>query len=324
MSMKYPLIDLHCHLDGSLPLSIVQELLGRTVRIEELQIAEDCRSLAEYLEKFEIPLQCLQTTAGLEKAAFHFLGEVAKDGINYIEVRFAPMLSVHDTLSCKQVIESVVAGCKRGKEAFGVSANVIVCAMRHHSEEQNLQMIHCAKEFYGTRGVCALDLAGNEAAYPMSQFRELFAMAKRMELPFTIHAGECGSADNIREAIACGAKRIGHGIAMSNNKEIQELCVKNKIGVEMCPSSNLQTKAIDEISHYPLKEFMQQGILATINTDNRTVSNTTIHKEIELARKYCGLCEEDIEKLMKNAIEVSFADEDEKERLISQVGTNRE
>ncbi len=147
MSMKYPLIDLHCHLDGSLPLSIVQELLGRLVRMEELQIAEDCRSLAEYLEKFDIPLQCLQTSKGLENATFHFLEEVAKDGIDYIEVRFAPMLSVHETLSCKQVIESVITGCKRGKEAFGVSSNVIACAMRHHSEEQNMQMKHCAKEF---------------------------------------------------------------------------------------------------------------------------------------------------------------------------------
>ncbi|MFA9375810.1 MAG: adenosine deaminase [Lachnotalea sp.] len=319
MSLKYPLIDLHCHLDGSLPLSIVQELLGRPVRIEELQIAQDCRSLAQYLEKFEIPLQCLQTPAGLEKVAFHFLEEVAKDGVNYIEIRFAPMLSVHDTLSCKQVIESVVDGCKRGKEAFGVSSNVIVCAMRHHSEEQNMQMIHCAKEFYGVRGVCALDLAGNEAAYPMKQFRDLFAMAKRMGLPFTIHAGECGSVENIREAIAYGAKRIGHGIAMSNDKELQELCVRNKIGVEMCPSSNLQTKAIAEISHYPLKEFLQRGILATINTDNRTVSNTTIYKEIELVRKYCGLKEDDIEILMKNALEVSFTDDDEKERLVKQV-----
>jgi adenosine deaminase len=313
--MKYPLIDLHCHLDGSLPLSIVRELLGRTVQIEELQIAGDCRSLSEYLGKFDIPLQCLQTATGLEKAAFHFMGEAAKDGIDYIEVRFAPMFSVHDSLSCKQVIESVVAGCKRGKEVFGVSSNVIVCAMRHHSEEQNLRMIHCAKEFYGAGGVCALDLAGDEAAYPMSQFREIFTLAKRMELPFTIHAGECGNAKNIGEAIACGAKRIGHGIAMSKNTEIQELCVKNRIGVEMCPSSNLQTKAIDEVTHYPLKEFMNQGILATINTDNRTVSNTTIHKEIELVRKYCGMSEEDIGKLMKNAIEVSFAADDEKERL---------
>lgn len=313
--MKYPLIDLHCHLDGSLPLSIVQELLGRTVRIEELQIAKDCRSLSEYLEKFKIPLQCLQTTMGLEKAAYSFIGEAAKDGINYIEVRFAPMSSVHDSLSCKQVIESVVAGCKRGKEAFGVSSNVIVCAMRHHSEEQNLQMIHCAKEFYGAGGVCALDLAGDEATYPMRRFREIFTLAKRMELPFTIHAGECGSADNIREAIVCGAKRIGHGIAMSKSTEIEELCAKNKIGVEMCPSSNLQTKAIDDILHYPLKEFMNQGILATINTDNRTVSNTTIHKEIELVRKYCGLSEKDIGILMKNAIEVSFANDDEKERI---------
>jgi adenosine deaminase len=314
--MKYPLIDLHCHLDGSLPLSIVQELLGRTVKIEELQVEDDCQSLSEYLEKFNVPLQCLQTSKGLEKAAFHFLEEAAKDGIQYLEVRFAPMLSVHETLSCKQVIESVVAGCKRGKEAFGVSSNVIVCAMRHHSEEQNMKLIHCAKEFFGAGGVCALDLAGDEEAYPMRQFREIFAIAKRMELPFTIHAGECESADNIREAIAYGAKRIGHGIAMSKNTEIQELCLKNKIGVEMCPSSNLQTKAIDDISHYPLREFMNRGILATINTDNRTVSNTTIHKEIELVRKYCGISGEDIGILMKNAIGVSFADDNEKERLI--------
>lgn len=314
--MKLPKIDLHCHLDGSLSLQTVKELLNQDIQLESLQVAEDCRSLPEYLEKFNLPLQCLQSAKGLELAAYRFIEEVAKEHVVYVEVRFAPMLSVHEHLSCKQVIEAVLLGIEKGKQEFGVSGNVIVCAMRHHSEEQNLAMIKTAREFFG-HGVCALDLAGNEVAFPMKEFRTIFQQAKRWDLPFTIHAGECGSVENIKEAIDCGATRIGHGIALHGHSDVQEFCKNKQIGIEMCPTSNMQTKAVEHIQDYPLEEFLKNGLCVTINTDNRTVSNTSIMKEIEFVKKHCHQTDEDIVKLMKNAVEVSFTTEVEKQRLLN-------
>lgn len=308
-------IDLHCHLDGSLSLETVQELLGREVRAEELQVTGECKSLAEYLQKFELPLQCLQTAKGLETAAFRLIEEVAKENVKYIEVRFAPMLSAHKELSGTQVVQAVLKGLEAGRLKFGVRSNTILCAMRHHSEEQNLKMLKIARELLG-QGVCAVDLAGDEAAYPMKKFAALFEQARKWELPFTIHAGECGSVLNVTDAVAYGARRIGHGIALKNYLEPQRICREKGMGIEMCPVSNLQTKAIQRIEDYPLEQFIQNGLNVTINTDNRTVSNTSLMKEIETVKRYWNQTDEEIVKRMRCAVEVAFlADQDKQELL---------
>lgn len=309
-----PGIDLHCHLDGSLSAECISNLLGRAVSEKELQAEEDCKNLAEYLEKFEIPLKCLQTETGLCRASEDFLCSLTEDKMQYVEVRFAPLLSQEGGLSVSQIIQAVLKGLENGRKKCGIDYNVIVCAMRHHTQAQNLEMLRQAREFLG-HGVCAADLAGNEAAYPMHLFRELFAEARRLEFPFTIHAGECGSAENVTEAVLCGASRIGHGIALKGHADALRMCRERKVGIEMCPVSNFQTKAVKPGEEYPLREFLREGLLASINTDNRTVSGTTLKRECEFLRKSHGISEEELVLCTKNAIETSFADDNVKHRL---------
>lgn len=314
-SNSIPRIDLHCHLDGSLSQGCIEALLGRTVSREELQVAPDCRDLAQYLEKFDLPLLCLQNPEGLKRAGFDFMENVAKDRLQYVEARFAPLLSKNDTMGTAKVIESVLEGMEKGKKEFGVEYGVIVCAMRHHSPEENLEMIKIAREFLGN-GVCAADLAGNEAAFPMSQFVDLFTDVKKMGMPFTIHAGECGSVQNILDAVDCGAGRIGHGIAMRGNKDVMKLCRERHIGIEMCPISNLQTKAVKSMAEYPMREFLDEGLCVTINTDNRTVSGTSLDKEIAFVQENYGITEEEIACMMRNAVDVAFASDEVKNRIL--------
>lgn len=314
-SNSIPRIDLHCHLDGSLSQGCIEALLGRTVSREELQVAPDCRDLAQYLEKFDLPLLCLQNPEGLKRAGFDFMENAAKDRLQYVETRFAPLLSKNDTMGTAKVIESVLEGMEQGKKEFGVEYGVIVCAMRHHSPEENLDMIKIAREFLGN-GVCAADLAGNEAAFPMSQFVDLFTEVKKMGMPFTIHAGECGSVQNILDAVDCGAGRIGHGIAMRGNKDVMKLCREHHIGIEMCPISNLQTKAVKSMAEYPMREFLDAGLCVTINTDNRTVSGTSLDKEISFVKEIYGITDEEIALMMRNAVDVAFASDEVKERIL--------
>ena len=311
---RLPRLDLHCHLDGSLSQGCIEELLGRSVKLEELQADMDCQSLAEYLEKFEIPLECLQTEKGLERAGYDFMKSAAADHVNYIEARFAPLFSRQRGLSTEQVIESVLRGMEQGKKEFDIDYGVIVCAMRHEKEEANLQMLKAAREFLGN-GVCAADLAGNEAAFPMSQFMNLFAEVKRMEMPFTLHAGECGSVQNILDAVQCGASRVGHGIALRGQKEAIQICRDRHIGIEMCPLSNMQTKAVKDPADYPVQEFLEENLLVTINTDNRMVSQTTLEKEFAFLREQYAVTREQEVQMTKNAIEVAFASDAVKERL---------
>ena len=135
---QLPKLELHCHLDGSLVKTMMERYLGRPVSESELTVSDNCRSLTEYLEKFDLPLQCLQDEKGLEEGAYTFVEDIAKENVQYIEVRFAPMLSVHGDLSCGKVIEAVRKGMERGREDFGVRYGIIVCAMRSHTTEQNM------------------------------------------------------------------------------------------------------------------------------------------------------------------------------------------
>ena len=314
-------LDLHCHLDGSLNIDSVFEMMKsenseyqREELEKQLKVEPDCTSLGEYLQKFNLPLRLLQTSEGLKRAAFELVRDAAQENIKYIEVRFAPMLSVHANLSCRTVLESVIEGLETAGKQYGVYASAIVCAMRHHSLEQNLEMLRAAREFLG-HGVCALDLAGDESGFPTRLFRELFIQARKWEVPFTIHSGECGSVENVREAIELGAKRMGHGIALEKSIELQMICRKKRIGIEMCPTSNLQTKAVNDLKHYPLEQFVKEGIPVSINTDNRTVSDTTMTKEIVFVKERLHQPNEIIIQCMKNAIETAFADDAIKHEL---------
>ena len=312
--IKLPKVELHCHLDGSLSQGFVEKRLGRPVGKEELSVSDDCTSLAEYLEKFDLPGQCLRDEEGLEEAGYDVLRSMKQENVIYSEIRFAPLLSETEDMNCNKVIEAVLKGLERGKKDFGIEFGLIVCAMRHHSEEMNWRMIRTAREYLGS-GVCAADLAGAEASYPMSEFKNLFQNTHKIGMPFTIHAGECGSAQNIIDSVEAGARRIGHGIAMRGHSDLIKELAKKGIGIEMCPISNLQTKAVAGTEEYPIREFLNGGLKVTVNTDNRTVSDTTMTKELEFIQNTYGIQDDEIYLLMKNAADVAFAEDYVKDKL---------
>ena len=313
-----PKAELHCHLDGSLSREFMESQLGRRVQPEELSVSDDCTSLAEYLEKFSLPGQCIMDEKGLEAAGYDVLRTMSQENVRYAEIRFAPLLSETSGMNCRAVIEAVLKGLERGRADFGTEFGVITCAMRHHSEEENARMLRTAREYLG-HGVCAADLAGAESLYPMSEFMELFKKTKALGMPFTLHAGECGSVQNILDSVETGAGRIGHGIAMRGYADVQKELQKKGIGIEMCPISNLQTKAVESTKNYPMREFLNAGLKVTVNTDNRTVSNTTLTKELEFIQKNYRITDEEIHLMMRNAVDVAFADDAVKERMLKYV-----
>ena len=150
--------------------------LGRQVSQEELTVSDDCTSLAEYLEKFDLPGRCLMDEQGLAEAGYDVLRSMSQENVCYAEIRFAPLFSETEDMNCSKVIEALLSGLERGRKDFGVEYGVLTCAMRHHSEEENYRMLKAAREYLGS-GVCGADLAGAEAAYPMSEFMELFTKA---------------------------------------------------------------------------------------------------------------------------------------------------
>ena len=308
-----PKAELHCHLDGSLPLATLQKLLGRTdLTQNDVQAPARCRDLAQYLEKFDLPLQGLQTAENLQTAAHDVVLSLHAENVVYAEIRFAPLLHLQQGLSPETVIENLLIGIRQAeKETAGaIRAHLIVCAMQHHSPEENMRALRAALGFKSSAsrpgpGVCALDLAGNEVLHPIRDFSDLFSAARAEGLPFTIHAGECGSPVNVKEAAQLGARRVGHGIALMKDETLLKELARTGLGIEMCPTSNLQTAAIGRFEDYPLRRFDQEGLKVSVNTDNRTVSGTTLTRELQfLLDAYQD--EDLIRRLNNNAFETAF------------------
>lgn len=325
--MKYnlkdmPKIELHCHLDGSMNFDVTGELLkdmGETYSKEQLksmlEAPEDCQSLAEYLTRFDLPIRCIQTKDGLRKSAKAVALDVAAENVKYIEVRFAPTFSTNEGLSIREIIESVQEGLLEAEALADVKTGIIVCGMRHLPMETNLKMLKEAAELYGA-GVVACDIAGDEKAFPNKDYKEFFDLAKKIGMPYTIHSGECGNHENIRTAMEFGAKRVGHGIAMGRDLNLIKECARYGLGVEMCPTSNLQTKAIASFDEYPLRSFIAAGVPISINTDNRTVSGTNSTREFERVVERFALTEDELAKIYRDSVEMSFATDDVKHVLL--------
>ncbi len=288
-------IDLHLHLDGSLSRESIIELCRmQDIEIPDnltslLKCPENCQDLNDYLRCFEFPLTLLQTEDAITYAVEKLCYET---DFRYCEIRFAPQLHTRMGLSERQVIE---AACR------GLSENyrLILCCMRGGNNEETVKL--CPD--FMDRGVVALDLAGAEALFPTRDHKHLFEAAYKMGIPYTIHAGEADGADSIRDAVNMGASRIGHGVRAIEDESVMKLLRDSSIPLEMCPTSNLNTRVISDIRDYPIKKYMEFGIPVTVNSDNMSVSNTDVKKELGLINKTFGI-DEDI--LLENAVKAAF------------------
>ncbi len=311
---KMPKIDLHLHLDGSISIEYVKRRYSLTdEEIKAKMIAnEKCKDLNDYLTRFDYPISIMQTKEELEQVTIELLKELKSQNVVYVEIRFAPQFHTNCGISQEDVIKTVI----EAKKQVDIKANFILCIMRGKDNMQaNYETVELAKKYLG-KGVCAVDLAGAEAIFKTKEYKEIFEYVKRLEVPFTIHAGEADGVDSIKDAISFGAKRIGHGVRAIEDEELIKYLVDSKIYLEVCPTSNIQTCICNSYATHPIKKLFESGVLITINTDNMTVSNTTLANEyIELIKNNC-IKYEDLITINKNSVNAAFITDEEKKDLI--------
>ena len=314
-------IDLHLHLDGSVSLKSARELSkiegvflpSSDEELEKLlSVGKNCRDLNEYLEKFTLPVSLLQSEKSLEKCAFNLCRELFEQGFIYAEIRFAPQLHLQKGLTQKQVVESVLKGVKES----GFKANVILCAMRsgEDNSRENLETASLVKQFLN-KGVCALDLAGAESLFPNEKYSYLFEKAREYNIPFTIHSGEALGAESVEKALEFGAKRIGHGVRSVESEKTLQILKDKKIPLEICPTSNLNTKMFNNYSEIPLEKLIDSGVIVTVNSDNMTVSGTNARKDMQHLIESHNLSKEQVRGLILNSVSASFLSKEEKVEL---------
>ena len=306
-------IELHVHLDGSIRPTTISELLN--ISLEEARklstVSQKTNSLKEYLDKFDIPLKIMQTKENLIRVSKELAEDLQKDNVIYAEIRFAPNKHLESGLTLDEVITSILKGLKE----VPMKTNLILCMMRGDSYTKNLEVIKYAKKYLG-QGVVGIDLAGNESQYPVNDYKELFDIAKKESIPYTIHAGEADGALSVINAINLGAKRIGHGIRAIESNDALNLIKEKDITLEVCPKSNLDTNMYNKLEEHPIKTLFDKGIKVTLNTDNRTVSNITLNETYEELKDTFKFTDEDLIIMNKNAIECAFINESEKQELL--------
>lgn len=307
-------VELHLHLDGSVRPTTISELLNISIeearKLSSVSLKEN--SLKDYLEKFDIPLKIMQTKENLMRISKELALDLLKDNVIYAEIRFAPNKHLENGLTLDEVITSILKGLKE----VPIKTNLILCMMRGDSYAKNLEIIKYAKKYLG-KGVVGIDLAGNEALYPVNNYQELFAIARKEKIPFTIHAGEGDGALSVIKAINLGAKRIGHGVRAIESTEALNLLKEKDITLEVCPKSNLDTKMYNKLESHPIKKLLDKGVKVTINTDNRTVSNITLEETYKKLKETFHFSKEDFINMNKRAIECAFISEKEKQELLN-------
>ena len=326
--IHYPsLIDLHLHLDGSMPLRTARMLANmQGVRIpdsdEELMammsLTDDCKDLNDYLARFELACSLLQTREALILCTYDLLSDLKKQGLIYAEIRFAPQKSCEKGLSQTEAVAAVLEGIRQAP----IPCGLILSMMRgDDTHDANLETIRIAKLFLG-HGVVAVDLAGAEGLYPTSDYEYAFSVARKDNIPIIIHAGEAAGADSVYEAIQAGAVRIGHGVRGLEDQMVIDQLIARNITLELCPTSNIDTGIYHSYADYPLRQLLDAGVKVCVNTDDMTVSKTNLQKEWQHLVDTFQLHEFEIGHILLNAADASFAPEELKQQLRAEIQKN--
>ncbi len=305
-------VELHCHLDGSLNLEKVSRWTRKNIDdVEKALVLKEKGNLTKYLEMFDYPISLLQTKNRLRDAVSDLCKDMMDDGVIYAEIRFDPLSHIMKGLTLDEVMESALEGLNSAP----IKAKLILCMKREREIKENKLIIDLAKKYLNS-GVACVDLAGDESKYPLRMFSDLFEYANEENVPFIIHAGESGSANEIDLAISYGAKRIGHGISAITSFETMERLKEHNVPLEICPLSNMSLELYEKYTDHPVARLMDSGVLVTINTDNRTLINTSLTKEYNYLNKYFGLNVKDFNQMNRTAIMHSFLTDEEKEELL--------
>ena len=324
--LRLPKAELHCHLDGSVRPETLLDLATQhgvtmpradAASLREYMTVRDARNLEDYLARFETTLSVMQRADAIERIAYELAEDAYRDGVLYIEVRFAPVLNVRQGLTVEKVVEAAARGLARAEKEFGIIGRVIVTALRNLSPDISLELAHLAVA-YRARGVAGFDLAGSEAGHPASRHAKAFDYARSHDMACTCHAGEGDGGQSVREAVhVCGAHRIGHGTRLFEDPSLMDYVNDRRIPIEICLTSNIQTRAATSYESHPVRRYYDAGLNIVLNTDNRLMSATTLTDEYMHAAQHIGFTFADLARIAVNSFESAFLPWKERQALIS-------
>jgi adenosine deaminase len=320
---RLPKAELHLHLDGSLRPATALELARERGLDEGMDLRDmrarltapmPCASQDQLLDAFDLPTAILQDAESLERTALELVEDVASDGTRYAEIRWGPTLHLERGLSLRDGIAAVARGARRGSVATGVTLRLIAVAIRTHDPALNAEMAKVAADFLG-EGLTGFDCAGREHLHPDPlEFAEAFSVARDAGLGITCHAGEWGGAAQVRRALEVRPSRIAHGAPAGDDPALQAELIARGVTLDLCPTSNWQAGIVRAYADHPVVRLHRRAVPVTLNTDDRTVSDLTLPREIARTVSLLGLTLAELADLTRHAYRVAFLQHDEGQR----------
>ena len=297
--------------------------LDESVSLEEYQrdfIAPPrCTNLADFLTRAPRGFKLMQDEAALALVVEDLFEQLAADGVIYSEIRFAPLLHLERGLTPEQVVAAVDRATESCIRSSGIQARLILCTLRHFDREQGLATANLVQQFRGSR-VAALDIAGDEAGYPIDAQVPAFRFAIDRGLHRTAHAGEARGPDSVWETLReFQPSRIGHGVRSIEDPKLIDHLKRESIHLEVCPTSNLQTGISRDYAEHAVDELYRAGVPLSINTDTRTITNITLTEEYRNLQKHFGWSSKDLLACNQAAIDAAFVDDSVKKKLRDQL-----
>lgn len=325
---RLPKAELHVHLDGSLRPETMLELAAEYGKkmpahdaetLRDYMHVKDARNLVEYLERFSITLSVMQTSEALERVAYELAEDLAAENVRYAEIRYSPILNAQEGLPLTETVDAPLRGLARAQRDFGIRTAIIICGIRNMEPETSRDLADLTVA-YKDRGVVAFDLAGAEYNYPAKKHKDAFYTVINKNMAATIHAGEAYGAESIHQAIQyCRANRIGHGTRLFEDPDLMRFMNDFRIPIEICLTSNVQTRAVESFEKHPLRMYYDQGLVLSLNTDNRLMSATTVTEEYWRAHQHQGFTWNELVDLSLMSFESAFMHRTEKLAMMEQV-----
>ena len=325
-----PKVELHRHLEGSLRLTTMLEVaqqhgvsapvsmfnLSGMVQIQD----QDPMTFTNFLDKFKTLRLFYKSPDVIHRVTREAVEDAAKDNCRYLELRFTPVaLSRAEGFPMHDVMGWVIEAAKAAAEKYHIKVGLIASVNRHESPELAEQVAWLAADRIKD-GILGLDIAGNEAEFKSDPFHGIFKEAKQAGLHVTVHAGEWGPAENIRDAIEnLGAERIGHGVKVADDANVKALAKERDTVFEVCVTSNFQSGVVPELKDHPLPRMIEDGLKVTINTDDPSVSRITLTREYQEIHTELGVSLDKIKQSILLAAKSSFLNDEDKAELVDLV-----
>ena len=317
-----PKVELHLHLDCSLSYQVVQAInpaITYRVYQQTFFAPAKCTDLMDCLTRAQQAIALMQTKEHLRLVVADLFEQFQQDHVLYAEIRFAPLLHTEQGLSAEEVVDTINTATVQASAATGIEARLILCTLRHYSAEQSIQTAKLVERFRGS-AVVAFDIAGDEAGCPLEPHIPAFEYAAQRGISITAHAGEASGPASVWQTLQrLHPSRLGHGVRSIEDPALIDALREQRIHLEVCPTSNVQTKTCATYADHPIARLYDLGLSVGVNTDMRTISTITLSQEYEHLHKVFSWDKEHFLQCNLHAIQAAFLSDEDKQRLEERV-----